>query len=52
MGESQGRGCFWGRQVVAVVVVAVVVVVSSLIPSQRKSYTVDDVRIRATVRAD
>ena len=53
MGKSQGRGCVWGcATVVAVVVVAVVLVVFVWIPSQRKSYTVDDVRIRATVRAD
>ena len=52
MGESQGRGCVWGcATVVAVVVIAVALVVFVwILPSQRKSYAIDDVRIQATVR--
>ena len=55
MGESKKRGCAWGcgtivALIVAVVVVGVLLVVFVWIPSQRRSYTIDDVRIQATVR--
>ena len=52
MSGRSNRGCLGCVTVVVAIVVAALLVVFVWIPSQRKSYTIDDVRILATVLSD
>ena len=52
MSGKSNRGCFGCVTVVVAVVVAVLLVVLVWIPSNRKTYSIDDVRILATVQSD
>ena len=52
MSGSSNRGCLGCVAVIVAIIVAVLLVVFVWIPSQRKSYAVDDVRIRANVSPD
>ena len=52
MGGKGNRGCFGCVTVIVAIVVAVLLVVFVWLPSTRKSYSIDDVRILASVQSD
>ena len=52
MGGKGNRGCFGCVTVIVAIVVAVLLVVFVWLPSTRKSYSIDDVRILAAVQSD